>query len=195
MKLLLVDPIDSLCEEWRKAFLDFPEVKIHNTTFENIKNYDYLVSPANSYGLMDGGVDRVITAYFGRNLQKKVQKIIKEEYFGEQPVGTSIIVSTGHRDHPYLAHTPTMRVPSDIRGTTNVYTAMSAMLRTIKLHKSRKGGKTILCMGLGTLTGKMSFESAAYQMQLAYRNFKSPQKTFDWQSALQRESNILNKVH
>lgn len=35
-----------------------------------------MVSAANSFGLMDGGVDGAITMFFGDQLQKRVQKHI-----------------------------------------------------------------------------------------------------------------------
>ncbi|ECE9311446.1 phage tail protein, partial [Salmonella enterica subsp. enterica serovar Napoli] len=35
-----------------------------------------MVSTANSFGLMDGGVDAAITAYFGPQLQERVQRNI-----------------------------------------------------------------------------------------------------------------------
>lgn len=38
------------------------------------------------------------------------------------------IEGAGDEDHPYLAHTPTMRVPKPITGTDNVYNAMRTML-------------------------------------------------------------------
>jgi len=53
---------------------------------------------------------------------KRVQERILQDYLGEQPVGTSIIVETGHHKHPFIAHTPTMRVPMPIATTDNVYT-------------------------------------------------------------------------
>ena len=40
--------------------------------------------------------------------------------FGEQPIGTSFIESTGNPDYPFVAHSPTMRVPGSIEGTDMV---------------------------------------------------------------------------
>mgnify|MGYP001045746119 FL=1 len=58
-----------------------------------------------------GGVDAAITVFFGNQLQKRVQQRIVDEFDGEQPIGTSFIITTQDAKHPYLAHTPTMRVP------------------------------------------------------------------------------------
>lgn len=110
-KLLLADPKMALCDAWASAFQEYPEVAVFNGRFEQIPAFDCMVSAANSFGLMDGGVDLAITNFFGAALQTRVQQVILARYNGEQPVGTSFIVETGHPAHPFLAHTPTMRVP------------------------------------------------------------------------------------
>ena len=69
----------------------------------------------------------------------KVHKVIQQEFYGEQAVGTSFIVYTGNEEYPFLAHTPTMKVPTDIRGTQNVYEAMFAMLRAVANYNKRNG--------------------------------------------------------
>src|SRR5690625_1566764 len=120
-----------LDELFRAYFRDDEEVEIHFGVFEEL-TAECLASPANSFGLMDGGIDGAITSYFGDQLQKRVQQRIIDEYYGEQPVGTSFIVETNNVKIPYLAHTPTMRVPADIRGTDNVYKATKATLVAAK---------------------------------------------------------------
>jgi O-acetyl-ADP-ribose deacetylase (regulator of RNase III) len=103
-KLLLVDPQAELCDAWQAAFQGHPEVEVVNGRFEQVLEYDCLVSAANSFGLMDGGVDLAITNYFGPSLQRRVQQFILDHYNGEQPVGSSFIVETQHPAHPLLAH-------------------------------------------------------------------------------------------
>ena len=189
MKLILVDPNPSLCREWRTEFRDCPEVRVHEGYFQDLQKdgWDCLVSAANSFGLMDGGVDGAITAFFGNDLQKRVQRTIAKRWRGEQPIGTSFIARTHHQEFPYLAHTPTMRVPEDISQTDNVYYAMRAMLLTVEQFNEnvvtnargtlrvlpRGYGHpdvihTIVCPGLGTGTGKVSPYKAARQMWAAY---------------------------
>ncbi|MGB3240982.1 MAG: hypothetical protein WBB29_22045 [Geitlerinemataceae cyanobacterium] len=55
--------------------------------------YDCLVSPANSFGMMDGDMDAAIVRYFGQSLMDRVQRRILDDYLGEQPVGTSFCPS------------------------------------------------------------------------------------------------------
>lgn len=53
-----------------------------------------MVSAANSFGLMDGGIDKCITDFFGDQLPKRVREYIIGEYGGCQPIGTSFIIET-----------------------------------------------------------------------------------------------------
>ena len=92
LKLILVDPNILLCRAFTKAFSPFPAVEIVNDYFENLPEFDCMVSAANSFGLMDGGVDGAITRYFGHQLMKRVQQHIIDEFYGEQPIGTSFII-------------------------------------------------------------------------------------------------------
>ena len=168
-RLTLVDPGADLVAAWRDQFLDCERVSAVQGRFEELEAYDCLVSPANSFGLMDGGVDAAITDYFGQQLMDRVQAQILERYLGEQPVGTCMLVETGHAEHKWLAHAPTMRVPMDIRGTDNVYYAMLAVMRTVVLA-NRDGAaiQHVACPGLGTGYGRMGAEETARQMRAAY---------------------------
>ncbi|MEX2666309.1 macro domain-containing protein [Candidatus Uabimicrobium amorphum] len=192
LKLILVDPIEELCSQWRIQFSGLRNVKIVHGYFEDIENFDCMVSAANSFGLMDGGVDHAITQYFGIDLMDRVQQKIIDDFCGEQPVGTSFIIETKHEKHPFLAHSPTMRVPMKIAHTDNVYNAMWATLLAIKHHNNSHTQKikTCCCPGLGTATGQMPYLRAAKQMSLAYRNFISPPQQIDWLYAAHRQKSI-----
>jgi len=192
MKLILVDPIEELCEQWRIQFSGLDEVKVVNGYFENIEKFDCIVSPANSFGIMDGGIDRAIIQYFGLPLMDRVQQKILRDFCGEQPVGTSFIIETNHSEHPYLAHSPTMRMPMKIAKTDNVYNAMWATLLAVKHHNCQQLKKitTIVCPGLGTMTGQMPYMRAAKQMSLAYRNFFNPPQEINWIYATRRQKSI-----
>jgi O-acetyl-ADP-ribose deacetylase (regulator of RNase III) len=192
LKLILVAPKQTLCDAFRERFNSLPNVEIVNGKFEQLPVYDCMVSAANSFGLMDGGVDAAITQFFGYELQERVQIRILDEFLGEQPVGTSIIVETNHPKHPFIAHTPTMRVPMDIAHTDNVYLAMWAMLLAVRQHnlKSEKQIGIVACPGLGTATGHVPYKQAARQMALAYENFLNPPSYIDWRFADNRQERI-----
>lgn len=191
--LILVDLQEELCQHWVDSFSGFSNVSIHHGNFLSVKEFDCLVSPANSFGLMDGGIDLAIRNFFGMRVQYNVQKVIQKQFYGEQPVGTSVIVLTENDDFPFLVHTPTMRVPSDISGTDNVYNAMLAMLSSVANHnKSSKARiNTVLCPGLGTATGKVPIKEAARQMATAYKNFMNPTTNLKRENLYRRNQEIL----
>lgn len=192
MNLILCDYNPILCTEWEKNFKNEPKVQIVCGDFKSVLEYDCIVSPANSFGIMDGGFDLALVNYFGNELMKRVQDKIGAEYAGEQPVGTCLIVETGNKKHPYLAHTPTMRIPRIIREYDTVYNAMRAMLLTVRKHSDIK---TVLCTGLGMATGKVPATIAARQMYLAYKSIVQPLERIDWQLAVNIEQNVLNSLY
>jgi O-acetyl-ADP-ribose deacetylase (regulator of RNase III) len=178
LKLILVAPDSLLAEAFQEHFHYFPDVEIVNNYFEWLPEFDCLVSPANSFGMMDGGIDAAIIKFFGSSLMDRVQQRILTDYLGEQPVGTSMIVETAHPKHPFLAHTPTMRVPMSIVGTDIPYVAMWAMLLAVRNHnlQAQCKIKSIACPGLGTGIGRVPYAEAARQMALAYDHFIYPPK-------------------
>ncbi|EBR8491967.1 phage tail protein, partial [Salmonella enterica subsp. enterica serovar Hull] len=119
-----------------------------------------MVSAANSFGLMDGGVDAAITAYLGPQLQERVQQNIIREYLGEQPVGTAFVIETGNSKYPWLVHAPTMRVPLIIDGTDAVYNATRAALLAIFQHNKSAGEdrkiKSVVFPAMGAGCGQVS---------------------------------------
>ncbi len=194
MKLILVAPDEPLCAAWRTAFAGMLRVSVVHGLFEHLPEGDCMVSPANSSSFMDGGVDAAITRFFGAGLQARVLEMIARDYLGEQPVGTSVITPTDDNRHPYIAHTPTMRVPMPIMTTDYAYVAMWAMLLAVRRHNrdAQTNGmppiETVACPGLGTGTGRMPAPEAARQMALAYWNFIAPPPVFDWQAAHDRQA-------
>jgi O-acetyl-ADP-ribose deacetylase (regulator of RNase III) len=192
IELILVDPNEALCRAWRTAFEKRPAVSIVCARFEELPEFDCMVSAANSFGLMDGGVDLAITRFFGVQLMERVQRHILQEYLGEQPIGTSFIIETGHPRHPFVAHTPTMRVPMAISTTDNVYTAMWAMLLAVRRHNSLMSTKIrkVACPGLGTATGRVAPDEAARQMALAHQWYLQPSNVLDWPAVLARQAAI-----
>jgi len=187
LNLILFDRNPELCDEFYKQFKNYSNVTVINSSLENLLSYDCIVSPANSFGIMDGGIDLAITNLFGIQLMDRVQEYIINNYLGEQPIGTSFVIETHNKEHPYLAHTPTMRIPMDIRNTDYVYLAMKAMLSEVSKNNNIT---SVACSGLGTATGRVPFDIAARQMALAYENFLNPPSRIDWEFAEKRFRDI-----
>ncbi len=131
---------------------------------------DAIVSPANSFGFMDGGIDAVYTYQFGHGLQERLQSLIRDEHGGELPVGQAAIVSTDHADIPWCISAPTMRTPRDVSDTVNAYLSFRAALRSVLSHNrsGRPRIDTVLCPGMATAVGRMPVGRCAKQMRAAW---------------------------
>ncbi len=164
MVINLVDLNQGMCLEWTKYFNDIDNVNIVNADFFSVPS-ECVVSPANSFGFMDGGLDMVISKKLGWGVQETLQNQIKERPMGELLVGEALLVETGHNDFPYLISAPTMRVPTILTDTVNVYLASKAIFNLIK-NEDRFNSLTI--SGLGTGVGRVSYDVCARQMFVAY---------------------------
>lgn len=154
---------------WNATFADMSDVHIScGDIFE--RKADAIVSPANSFGYMDGGIDLLYSRFFGWTLQTDLQRVIAKQHHGELPVGQAAIVATGHEFIPFLVSAPTMRVPSDISATVNVYLAFRAALIAVLAYNARTKSpiRTLLAPGLGTGIGAVAPAAAARQMRAAY---------------------------
>lgn len=151
---------------------EFRNVSDVEVRLDNILKWraNAIVSPANSFGFMDGGIDGIYSEHFGWGVQERLQELIRPRLHGELLVGEWLVVGTEDDRIPNLISAPTMRVPSDIRGTANVYLAMRAVLAAC----AEMGFESVLIPGLGTGCGRMQPEVAALQMRRAYYDFHNP---------------------
>jgi O-acetyl-ADP-ribose deacetylase (regulator of RNase III) len=127
-----------------------------------------LVSPANSYGFMDGGIDAHYSQFFGPGLQAAVQEAINRRPEGYLPVGASLAVSTAHPRIPFLIVAPTMHTPEEVPAA-NCYRAMRAILRLVASEPWIAG--EVFCPGLATGIGHVPPPEAAAEMFRAYRDW------------------------
>jgi O-acetyl-ADP-ribose deacetylase (regulator of RNase III) len=192
MRFILVNRGSEFCDVLRWQFRKHPEAEIVCGRFEDLPTFDCVVTAGNSFGLMDAGMDLAVVRFFGQHVMELIQKRILDDYLGEQPVGTSFIVQTGHPTHPFVAHTPTMRIPMNIQGTDHVYLAMWAALIAVHRHNKSENRKieSLACPGLGTGTGGMDSLEAALQVCLAYEHFRQPPKFINPTFAQQRHEKI-----
>ncbi len=173
MKLILADIHEPLTLAWTKFFSECGNVSVHHGSIFEL-DCDAIVSPANSFGFMDGGLDLLISRYLGWHVQERLQEIIKTKYHGELLVGQAEIVETSHEKIPYLISAPTMRVPKKIIKTVNAFLATRAILLLVKYGKMPDGKaisdivQTIAIPGLGTGVGELPPSICARQMRMAY---------------------------
>jgi O-acetyl-ADP-ribose deacetylase (regulator of RNase III) len=159
----------NVVDAWRKHFKCVDHVRISQGEIFQRKA-DAIVSPANSFGYMDGGIDLVYIQRFGWELQGRLQSHLREQHDGELPVGQATIIETFDMEIPYLVSAPTMRVPMDVSSSLNAYLAFRAAIRAIRQHNSisAKPIRSVLCPGLCTAVGRMPADLAAKQMAAAY---------------------------
>lgn len=180
MNIHLCDLSQELCDEWAEAFngVDRDMVSIHNCDFRDLEpkmvSRSGIVSPANSFGFMNGGIDGAYTRHFGPDLQSRLQMKIADHYNGELLVGqaTPIAISPARhgRGFDYLISAPTMRVPLPVVGTPNVYLATKAAFRAC----SEIGLSSVLIPGMGTGAGLMPVRECASVMRRAYDHARGP---------------------
>lgn len=194
MQIYLIDYEKEKAKWMERYFDDCDNVTVIHTDFVNFMNshpdVECIVSPANSFGLMDGGYDAAITAYFGRSLQEKVQQYIIDHYHGEQPIGTSCLVNIDSGRN--LIHTPTMQYPSHILDPRVIYQCM----RTTLLEAIKHDIESIVIPMFGGTCGGVEPEMAAALMRSGYDQIFSEAPTqLNWEYAFKTylDLNLCNQ--
>lgn len=174
-RILLVDRQSALSRAWREVFDEMPEFEVAEDDYF-ARPADAMVSPANSFGIMDGGLDLAIRDALGFEVQQRVQSVIVERHHGELPVGSAEIVPTGHADWPHLVVAPTMRIPESVSQTLNAYAAFRAVLLAIKRWNEAGNARirSVVCCGLGTGIGHLDERRCAAQMRMAWKQVSGP---------------------
>lgn len=174
-KTLILAAIDTaLIRAWRTFFSEEANVIIAEGDITRMK-CDAIVSPANSFGFMDGGLDYALSERLGWELEKRLQQQIQALPEGELLVGQCMLLETGDAEIPFLISAPTMRIPTNfnIDTSVNAYLAMKAILIRMKCD-DRIG--TVAVPGLCTGVGRMQPMIAARQMHQAYREIMLNEK-------------------
>lgn len=157
--------------------------------------FDLVVSPANSYGRLDGGFDDAISRAFSPPddylaLTKVAQKKLYDEWCGFAPPSSCTLVRIPNEFEQrskniwgtkFIALCPTMRVPQEVEWDREVvYESIWSLLVTLDKHNRavERGEKkpedrisSILMTPLATGFGKVSPERWAHQMLMAMKHF------------------------
>lgn len=174
--LVLIDRSQSLVDQWRSQFADCLGVEaLAGDYFQ--RPADAIVSPANSFGIMDGGLDLAIRDQLGFAVEDRIQKVIVQKHHGELPVGCAEVVPTDDPRWRFMVAAPTMRVPEPLGKTLAPYLAFRAILLAVERWNRRAGKREIdslVCCGLGTGIGKVQPSRCAAQMRAAYQLVSEP---------------------
>jgi O-acetyl-ADP-ribose deacetylase (regulator of RNase III) len=176
MKIVLAAIAEPLVDAWAERCGHLDGVRIHAGSILDVE-CDAVVSPANSFGFMDGGIDRAYRERFGPQVEERLQAAIRDHHHGELLVGTAEIVETRDPAVPYLLAAPTMRVPMILRDSVNAYLAARAALLLVRHGRFRRGERagrpvadsveTVAFPGLGTGVGGIDPGTCATQMAAA----------------------------
>lgn len=171
MEIILCDNNKNIVYEWKRVFSNHESVKCilgdYCQTAVN-ENVDALVSPANSFGIMDGGLDLYIQKFYLKNninIQDLVQEEIRRIFYGIQTVGSSMFVDN---DFINLIHTPTMKVPGQINDLNVIYFAT----RNTIICARKNGVKKILIPAFGAGIGNIKHSIVARIMEDAFESLE-----------------------
>jgi O-acetyl-ADP-ribose deacetylase (regulator of RNase III) len=171
----LRDTNPELIKAWQSFFGRNAKVDISEGNVLDLE-VSALVTPANSFGIMDDGLGAQLNKLTDGALEARVRKLIQDRHAGELPVGCAEIITT-NLDKPKLSIiAPTMRVPIRMtNANVNSYMATRAAFRALAAYMRKEcedlGQSTIesvAFVGMGTGAGKTSPAVAAFQMYEAY---------------------------
>lgn len=181
--IIFADTNKGIVEEMEKLKHKYgmDSIKTYNLPFQevcHIERIDALVSPANSFAIMDGGVDYHIREFCNTDIENNIR-----ERSPIIPVGTCVTELTYNPLIPLLISAPTMTIPMDISRTINGYLATRAALGEFEIEFYPYGleSHTILFMGMGGLTGGYSPNQCARQMLKAMEDYKNNSKYETWE--------------
>ena len=201
MNIILTSVEQGLADAWERWGGDLPFVTVHRGSIFDL-SCDAVVSPANSFGFMDGGIDMLYTQHFGWGVQERLQEAIREDHAGELLVGAAEIVETGDSDLPFLVAAPTMRVPTILCDSVNPYLAARAALLLVTHGTFTRGTytgeriadfvDTLAFPGLGTGVGRVGPETCARQVRAAIDNVLLGREVFpaSWVDAQHRHQGL-----
>ena len=186
MELWFVDRNVEFVEACQQSFAEFDRVYVLEGNILEFAECA-IVSPANSYGFMDGGIDRQYVNFFGEPIERKLQTAIQrglggfpherlnqeaiaKRKEGYLPVGSAEIIETCHSRIPYLIAAPTMITPEVVSAENCFYATIAILIAASKHYDIIT---KIYCPGLGTGIGKVSPQIAAKEMSMAYRKWSN----------------------
>lgn len=198
VKVVLVDINPKMIKAWRETFEECPEVDIVQGSMLE-QPVSAWVTPTNSLGRMDGGLDLVIKNHLGQKVESTLQSEIKSRYGGKLPIGHAVCQPTGRLQPGFLISTPTMVGSSeDVSDTMNVALACAAAFQAVNMQNERQPGsiRSVALPGLGANTGRVPVEICADLMWSGFSLFRRRSFTdfMEMRKALEAELGDLGPV-
>ena len=187
------------------------QVRTHNGDITLVPTEGHaFVSPGNSMGFMDGGVDYALSRTVLPGCETRLRELIRELGFVTHlgrpylRVGSALTVTRREwGSGTCLVAAPTMFLPHDVSGTHNAYHAFYAALGAFSKHiysqmygcSGERGGRgggvdnvappTLVCPALCCGYGKMDPKESARQVHAAYVDFSSSPLSRVWDVAFE----------
>lgn len=192
MKIYLCAREDDLFNAWRLLCGHHDFVTVTKQDIMSIKA-DALVSPANSFGFMTGGIDLHYKNYLGQAMEDDLRKRIALEFNNELLVGQATSVKLSNTPplvkYKYLISAPTMRVPERVDYTINAYfAAKAALMEAVSIDI-----ESIVFPGMGTGVGCMDPMDCAKQVNAAIDDVIVNERVYDTLNNLYDEQEHMVK--
>jgi O-acetyl-ADP-ribose deacetylase (regulator of RNase III) len=139
---------------------------------------DAIVNPANSLGIMGGGVAFALSHSGGPSIQREAMSL------APIAIGAAVVTNAGTLSARHIIHTPTIDEPGQKATIENVRRAMHAAL----LAASVRGFDVIAIPGLGTGLGGVDPSEAARAMVDELHGHKGEKPTTVWLVDLDSET-------
>lgn len=163
MPIIFISLSETYTEKIKQHGFEAKTMKIQDY-IPNPNRKTYYISPTNSLGFMDGGIDYALSRIIFPNIEKEVKNIIKElgiaSIVGKSylPIGSSIII---HKENKSLVVSPTMLLPQNVSTTCNAYYATMAILYNILINNNESLDEidilfTSFCCGYGKMEEDVS---------------------------------------
>jgi O-acetyl-ADP-ribose deacetylase (regulator of RNase III) len=180
LTLVLVAVDEPMTRAWRELTAARPGLEVHPGSITDV-DADAVVSPANSLGIMVGGIDGVYARWFP-GISDRVRAASGADRGGELEVGSAVIVPTGITRPAWLISAPTMRRPGERLPADGAAAraAATAVLRLWRDGSLPDGGavrdvvRRIALPGLGTGVGGLSPVVCADQVGAALEEVLGP---------------------
>lgn len=172
LKIVFFHPDEKACEFVKNFVRHFDSMSAFCGDLKAVMNKarytDYIVTAGNSFGLMDGGIDKAVAEEFPR-IEDRVRQRIASVYGAQMPVGTAENFVNTEKKAPTVIYAPTMQIPMPITGTDNVYLATMAAVHGVA-NRNTQHNRTIWMPLMGTGAGRMPVDAAMHQMVRGIRD-------------------------
>jgi hypothetical protein len=197
------------CSKMREVFekeISNKEVCIHCMMIQDFvkehgKDKTVYVSPTNSLGRMEGGIDLIMSRQIFPNIHRKLARLIKLlKIVGKTgqyilPIGSAIFFPD-HKNKSGLITTPVMYNSSSIGHTENVYISILTTLilfQKINIYRKKEENHTfqdLVITSHGCGNGAMHEDDSVRQIRTAYDDFIS--KTYQKNPEIEIELSNIN---